>query len=106
MAPRKLPPTAWKPGCPSPNPGGRPKIASEFKRKAQAAVDEHVLQAWIDEVVSRGKEWMKASELLAAYGMGKPSQSVAVTGVDGDGDESPLTITVQLVRPDDGKHQG
>lgn len=74
------------------NPTGRPKVAEEFRARARKAVDEKVLQAWIDEleikertvitpagsfeIMSRGKEWMRASENLAAYGYGKPTQPV------------------------------
>ncbi len=65
------------------NPSGRPKDLPEFRRRAREAVNEHVLQKWIDEVTSGGDDWMKASELLAAYGYGKPSQTVDLT--DGEG---------------------
>ena len=58
------------------NPGGRPKIPSEFKTSCRKAVDEHVLTAWINEVVTHGKEWVRCSELLASYGYGKPSQPI------------------------------
>lgn len=42
-------------------------------------MDEHVIQAWEQEVKSAGDNWMKAAELIAAYGYGKPAQSVDVT---------------------------
>jgi hypothetical protein len=93
------------------NPGGRPKELEEFRKKARSAVDEHVLQAWVDEVqvkprprvtltgtievLERGEHWMKASELLAAYGYGKPAQPVEHSGADGE----PIGITVNLVKP-------
>lgn len=57
------------------NPGGRPKENEMFRDRAKRAVDEHVLQAWIDEVVTRGDAWPKCSELLAAYGYGKPASA-------------------------------
>lgn len=57
------------------NPGGRPKENEMFRERAKKAVDEHVLQAWIDEVVNRGDAWPKCSELLAAYGYGKPASA-------------------------------
>lgn len=57
------------------NPAGRPKIVAEFRDRARKAVDEHVISAWINEVVSQGSEWVRCSELLAAYGYGKPSSS-------------------------------
>lgn len=77
------------------NPNGRPKIVDEFRDKARKAVDASVLDAWIGEVESRGKEWVRCSELLAAYGYGKPSQPVEHSGADG----GPLSVTVKLVRP-------
>jgi hypothetical protein len=86
----------WKPGV-SGNPGGRVKGSLKFRDICQAAVDEIVIDAWIEEVTvkervvqskhgtpytitSRGPEWMRASELLAGYGYGRPPQSVELTG--------------------------
>lgn len=110
----KGPGRQFKPGQ-SGNPAGRPKIAEEFRQKARKAVDEHVLSAWVDElevkprevitvagpvdVVARGKEWMRASELLAAYGYGKPSQPV--TGPEG----GPLQVesVVKIYLPENGR---
>ncbi len=62
------------------NPAGRSKVALEFRARARAAVDEHVFEAWEEEVKTRGPSWLRASELLAAYGYGKPST------VDDEGD--------------------
>lgn len=64
----------FKPGV-SGNPSGRPKVVEEFRQRARKAVDEHVLGRWIQEVVQDGPEWMRASEMLAAYGYGKPSSA-------------------------------
>lgn len=61
------------------NPGGRPKGRSEFHSRARGIVDELVLSCWENEIRTKGEDWMKASELLAAYGYGKPSQSLEVT---------------------------
>jgi hypothetical protein len=61
-----------KKGTAALNPGGRPKLDANFRDRAKKAVDEHVLGAWIEEVVNRGDAWAKCSELLAAYGYGKP----------------------------------
>ncbi len=61
------------------NPGGRPKEDIAFRARARKAVDEFVAQKWIDEVERDGPDWLKASELLAAYAYGKPSQSLEVT---------------------------
>ncbi len=92
------------------NPNGRPKVNEEFRRKAREAVDEHVLQAWIDEVTGtvtdagvlvRGKEWIRASENLAAYGYGKPAQSVDVTS---DGEKiSSAPVQVMIFGDEDVK---
>jgi hypothetical protein len=55
------------------NPSGRPKVAVQFRDRARAVVDSLVLEAWEAEVRDRGPHWLRASELLAAYGYGKPS---------------------------------
>lgn len=57
------------------NPGGMHATNPLFRERARKAVDDLVLKAWIEEVEKRGKEWAKCSELLAAYGYGKPSSS-------------------------------
>lgn len=57
------------------NPNGRPKVNEEFRLRARKAVDAHVLAAWVAEVEAQGKEWVRCSELLAAYGYGKPSSA-------------------------------
>jgi len=59
-------------------------VATEFRLKARAAVDEHVLAKWINEVVTSGDEWVRCSELLANYGYGKPSQAIEMSGEDGN----------------------
>lgn len=74
------PATAPKRGRPfakgqSGNPNGRPKVVEEFRARARKAVDEHVLAAWVAEVEAQGPEWVRCSELLAAYGYGKPSSA-------------------------------
>lgn len=58
------------------NPGGRPKEFPEFRKRAREAVDEHVLDGWIEAVKTKGDGWLKASELLVAYAYGKPTQTV------------------------------
>lgn len=104
----------FKPGH-SGNPNGRPKLAEEFRRKCQELTPE-VLKAWLGEIEekdrpmnisgkwikmkSRGKEWLRASENIAAYGLGKPAQPV--TGENGEGDV-PVSITVRFVGADSGK---
>ena len=64
---------AWKKGQ-SGNPSGRPQVVDDFRKKARRAVDQHVLSRWIEEVESLGEHWVRCSELLAAYGYGKPIQ--------------------------------
>lgn len=62
---------------------GRPRLDRDFKERCRAAVDAECVQKWIDEVRNMGEHWVKCSELLAAYGYGKPAQAVEVTGKDG-----------------------
>lgn len=57
------------------NPTGRPKVVEEFRQRARKAVDATVLDAWVREVEQMGDEWVRCSELLAAYGYGKPSSA-------------------------------
>lgn len=71
----------FKPGQ-SGNPGGRPKVADVFKMGCRRVVDELVLERWRDEVEKLGDNWVKCSELLAAYGYGKPTQYTELS-VDG-----------------------
>jgi hypothetical protein len=78
-----------KRGSPSVNPTGRPTVAVEFRVKARALVDELVLKAWEREVRNGGDNWLKASELLAAYGYGKPNQSIDLTADVTSRDASP-----------------
>lgn len=53
-------------------------------------MDEHVFAAWRNEVLERGEHWPKAAELLAAYGYGKPAQTVDL----GNKDDKPLSIRI------------
>ena len=86
----------WKKGDPSPNPSGRPKENVEFLARCKSAVDKYVIDAWLVEVEHFGPNWMKASELLAAYGYGKPTQRLEHTGADG----KPIE-TIQKKDPDE-----
>lgn len=72
------------------NPNGRPKVVEEFRERCRAFVDSHVVDAWQKEVTNLGENWLKAAELLAAYGYGKPAQSLEVGGQDGQD----ITITI------------
>lgn len=57
------------------NPGGRPKLREHVRERCASAVDELVVAAWEAEVRAQGPDWVKCSELLAAYGIGKPASS-------------------------------
>ncbi len=59
---------------------GAPKLVAEFRQRCRDAVDEHVIKAWVSEVETLGDNWPKCSEMLAAYGYGKPVQAVELTG--------------------------
>ena len=74
---------------------GRPKVAEEFRERAKKLVDAKVIAYWEDEIelreraimtpagpmdmVCRGKDSMKAAELLTAYGYGRPAQTIEKT---------------------------
>jgi hypothetical protein len=79
------------------NPGGRPKLINELRERALKAVDEVVLKYWRDQVETDGPNAAKCSELLAAYGLGKPSQQVEHTG-EGGGPVG-IQIVVEGVEP-------
>lgn len=96
------------------NPGGAPKKPPHFKTECVRIVDEKVIAIWEDEVTLReremvlpngsvatikalGKEYMKASELLAAYAHGKPRQQLEHTGPEGEA----LSVTVKFVKASD-----
>jgi hypothetical protein len=78
--------------------GGRPKIPSEFRQKCRSFTPE-LFDAWRQEVLERGEHWMKAAELIAAYGEGRPAQSVEHTGADGGA--LSVSVIVEPVDPDD-----
>src|SRR4051812_18466254 len=64
----------FKPGQ-SGNPHGRPKGNPAFKLRCREVVDLVCFDAWKAEVEAKGEHWVKCSELLAAYGYGKPGQA-------------------------------
>lgn len=65
----------WAKGAPSPNPGGKPKTDPLFRARCRKFVDEHVVAAWQNEVLTQGEKWLEASKLLAAYGYGLPKEA-------------------------------
>ena len=77
----------WVKGGKSPNPGGRHRIAEQFRSDCRD-FSPTVREAWQNEVSMRGPNWVKCSELIAAYGMGKPVQPT----------ESKVDVTVSDVR--------
>lgn len=113
MAPRGKPFAKGK----SANPGGRPKLDRELRIRAKKLVDDKVIAYWEDEITERtreiitpagpmdmtcrGKDAMKASELLAAYGYGKPVQGVELAGKDGGPVEVAARVVIEL--PDNGR---
>lgn len=71
--------TSFKPGQTG-NPGGRPKKLKTLQTRCVRAVNRHVVDAWIQEVITRGDDWVKCSELLAHYAYGKPTQKLEHSG--------------------------
>lgn len=61
----------WKAGQ-SGNPLGRPKSEPHMLKRCRAIVDAKVIDAWEQELTERGPAWVKCSELLVAYGYGRP----------------------------------
>lgn len=49
-----------------------------LRDRCRKAVDELVLAAWENEVRTCGPHWVRCSELLAAYGYGKPKERLEV----------------------------
>lgn len=90
-------PTSWKPGCPSPNPGGRPRKGLAFAERVRERVDPDTV---IDLALRvAGDESLPTIERLAALlplvdrGFLRPPQSLAmqVTSVDAAEDLSGCT---------------
>ena len=52
--------------------GGRPRGLKELRLRARDVVDRHVIAAWEKEIIEHGEHWVKCSELVTAYGYGKP----------------------------------
>lgn len=107
--------TRWQKGV-SGNPGGRKKRAAHLLERALDAVDQHVLDAWIDEIpmrqrtimtgggpypmMCRGPDWVQCSKLLAAYALGKPVQMVETRVVEPEkmSDEELRKAAIDVVR--------
>jgi hypothetical protein len=81
------------------NPGGRPKGYGKFRKEARRVVDEKVIAAWENEVASLGDDWVKCSELLAAYGYGKaPSAPDDNKALASSGSGLPAGTTIDDLR--------
>lgn len=63
------------------NPGGRAKVALEFRLTCRVLTDELVIKRWEAEVRKKGPDWVACSKLLAQYGYGKPATEVRVTAL-------------------------
>lgn len=87
-------PTQFQKGK-SGNPSGHPKLANHLRMRCLQAVSDTIIDAWMDEIENkprvidvkgvkthteaRGQYWVKCSEMVAAYGLGKPAQHVVTT---------------------------
>lgn len=65
------------------NPGGRPKKLKIFVDACQDMSDEILLR--LRGIIENGKnsDAIKAMEVVLAYGFGRPTQAVELTGADG-----------------------
>ena len=76
------------------NPGGRPKVAKEFKEKCRDFMSD---EGWekLKSIAINGKkkDQFRALELIAAYAYGKPKQGVELSGEDGGN----INITIEKV---------
>lgn len=70
---------------------GAPAHNKNFRATCRIIVDALVIKAWHAEVESHGPDWLRCSELLTAYGYGKPPQSVEVSGT--------LNLAAEEVKP-------
>lgn len=86
----------WKPGCPSPNPGGRPKGLASYIRDQSLDGTEladflfSVMRGEFAPLAFRGPERIKACEILLDRGFGK--QPV----IDGDKNIKPTLNLAEL----------
>src|SRR5688572_6726077 len=82
--------TQFKPGQ-SGNPGGRPKLTSEFRELCRANTPEYIAE--LERLALKGKREAtrtRALNLLLAYGWGRPTVSVAPVERDEFGNEKPV----------------
>jgi hypothetical protein len=86
---RAVPGRPFKKGV-SGNPKGRPKTPKEFKELCFKDGVPKAFECLVNELENLGKDRVKACEILMAYGLGKPSQSLEHSGADG----GPLEIVI------------
>ncbi len=67
----------------SANPGGRPKIISEIRERCQNFMDSEGWDKLFGIARGQGQLSLKAIELIAAYGYGRPPKKLEHTGADG-----------------------
>lgn len=80
------------------NPLGRALEKMHYVKRCRDVVDRYVIAAWEQEVINKGENWVKCSELLAGYALGKPhqAQDITVTAIQ------PTSVEERLVALDDG----
>jgi hypothetical protein len=84
MAPRKAPPTAFKPGQ-SGNPAGRKagipnKVTKEIREIAQDLIGSTTYRARLQKSLDEGKCHPSVETMLWHYAYGKPKETVKVEG--------------------------
>jgi hypothetical protein len=90
----------FKPGQ-SGNPGGRPRNSGpvlEFRQRCREFMER---KGWavLEEIATtqRDRDSIKAVELMAAYGYGRPTQPISG---DADPELPPIQVTVVFDKPD------
>lgn len=87
----------FKPGQ-SGNPNGRPKHTLEFRARCREWMDRYGWGVLEDLATAKGgRDQLRAVELMAAYGYGRPTQPVSG---DADPETPPLRVTVVFDKPD------
>ena len=85
--------TKWKPGCPSPNPAGRPRTVlrgvppADLRDEVRGFSSENDnrqrktrLRQWLEMADRRARQGSpRHLELLLAYGWGRPKESLDIT---------------------------
>ena len=86
----------WEPGCPSPNPSGRPRdTAADISRKAFEKNQELIYNSVVKQIVESAYGFSVHADRV----WGKAKQSIIHMG-DEDGGPVRTNITVEFIRPD------